>query len=114
VAGIASRIFLDLRLDPGTYWVQVDGYAGDQGDFDLDVRRVGQGSRLRLGSRWSRVGRGPVSGASEASIPPTLDKRLAIRGRWTQVDVVASNRAGARLRLGLRLRPGVRAGGAGR
>ncbi len=33
-----SRAFLDLVLDTGTYWVQVDGYNGDRGKWNLDVR----------------------------------------------------------------------------
>ncbi len=32
-----ERSFLDLDLDPGTYYVQVDGYAGDYGAWSLDV-----------------------------------------------------------------------------
>jgi hypothetical protein len=34
------RSFLDMTLDAGTYWVQVDGYAGDQGTWFLDVRML--------------------------------------------------------------------------
>jgi hypothetical protein len=34
------RSYLDLTLDPGTYWVQVDGYGSDQGTWFLDVRVV--------------------------------------------------------------------------
>lgn len=34
----ASKSFLDLALMPGTYWVQVDGYNGDRGPWNLDVR----------------------------------------------------------------------------
>jgi hypothetical protein len=34
----ASKSFLDLVLDAGTYWVQVDGYNGDRGPWNLDVR----------------------------------------------------------------------------
>lgn len=34
----AGRSFLDLTLDPGTYWLQIDGYAGDAGPWSLDVR----------------------------------------------------------------------------
>ena len=34
----ASRSFLDLTLDPGSYWVQVDGYNGDRGPWNLDMR----------------------------------------------------------------------------
>lgn len=34
----ASRSFLDLVLDPGTYWVQIDGYSGASGSWSLDVR----------------------------------------------------------------------------
>lgn len=34
----ASRSFLDLTLQAGTYWVQVDGYAGASGPWSLDVR----------------------------------------------------------------------------
>ncbi len=36
----ASRSYLDLTLEPGTYWVQVDGYDGDAGTWFLDVRVV--------------------------------------------------------------------------
>jgi hypothetical protein len=35
---VALRSFLDMTLDAGTYWVQVDGYAGEQGTWFLDVR----------------------------------------------------------------------------
>ena len=35
---IQQRSFLDMTLDAGTYWVQVDGYAGEQGTWFLDVR----------------------------------------------------------------------------
>ena len=34
----ASKSFLDLTLDAGTYWVQIDGYAEDYGQWNLDVR----------------------------------------------------------------------------
>jgi hypothetical protein len=34
------RSYLDLVLDPGTYWVQIDGFAGDAGAWLLDVRVV--------------------------------------------------------------------------
>jgi hypothetical protein len=34
----ADRSFLDLTLDAGVYWIQVDGYAGDSGSWLLDVR----------------------------------------------------------------------------
>jgi hypothetical protein len=34
------RSYLDLTLDPGTYWVQVDGYGADSGIWFLDVRIV--------------------------------------------------------------------------
>jgi hypothetical protein len=34
------RSYLDLPLDAGTYWVQVDGYSGDSGTWFLDVRVV--------------------------------------------------------------------------
>ena len=34
----ASKSFLDLTLDPGTYWVQIDGYNGDRGPWFLDLR----------------------------------------------------------------------------
>ena len=34
----ASRSFLDLTLDAGTYWVQIDGHAGASGSWNLDVR----------------------------------------------------------------------------
>jgi hypothetical protein len=33
----ASRSFLDLDLDSGDYYVQVDGYRGDSGAWSLDV-----------------------------------------------------------------------------
>jgi hypothetical protein len=34
------RSFLDMTLDAGAYWVQVDGYGGEQGTWLLDVRIV--------------------------------------------------------------------------
>jgi hypothetical protein len=34
----SGRSFLDLTLDAGTYWIQIDGYAGDAGPWNLDVR----------------------------------------------------------------------------
>lgn len=34
----ANRSFLDLTLAAGTYWVQIDGYAGAVGAWNLDVR----------------------------------------------------------------------------
>jgi hypothetical protein len=39
-AGFApgTRSFLERVLDPGTYWIQVDGYGGDKGTWNLDVR----------------------------------------------------------------------------
>jgi hypothetical protein len=40
-AGYAAlRSFLDMTLEAGTYWVQVDGYAGEQGTWFLDVRML--------------------------------------------------------------------------
>ena len=40
-AGYAPmRSFLDMTLDAGTYWVQVDGYGGEQGTWFLDVRML--------------------------------------------------------------------------
>jgi hypothetical protein len=33
-----SRSFLDVPLGAGTHWIQLDGYAGEVGAFDLDVR----------------------------------------------------------------------------
>lgn len=33
-----TRSFLDRTLPAGTYWVQVDGFAGDKGAWNLDVR----------------------------------------------------------------------------
>jgi hypothetical protein len=33
----ATRSFLDLRLQPGDYFVQIDGFAGDSGAWKLDV-----------------------------------------------------------------------------
>jgi hypothetical protein len=38
VGAYSSRSFLDLVLKPNTYWVQVDGYAGATGAWNLDVR----------------------------------------------------------------------------
>jgi Putative metal-binding motif len=35
-----SRSYLDLTLEPGKYWVQVDGYGGQSGPWFLDVRVV--------------------------------------------------------------------------
>ncbi|HKQ69923.1 MAG TPA: putative metal-binding motif-containing protein, partial [Polyangiaceae bacterium] len=40
VGRYASRSYLDLTLDPGTYWIQVDGFGGEQGTWFLDVRVV--------------------------------------------------------------------------
>ena len=34
----AGKSFLDLTLAPGTYWLQVDGYNGDRGPWNLDLR----------------------------------------------------------------------------
>ncbi len=34
----SNRSFLDLTLDPGTYWIQIDGYSGSMGAWNLDVR----------------------------------------------------------------------------
>jgi hypothetical protein len=34
----AQRSFLDLELDAGQYWVIVDGYSGQKGPWQLDVR----------------------------------------------------------------------------
>jgi hypothetical protein len=34
---VADRSFLDLVLEPGEYFVQVDGYSGDSGPWFLDV-----------------------------------------------------------------------------
>ncbi|MDF2698206.1 MAG: hypothetical protein K0S65_6589, partial [Labilithrix sp.] len=34
----ASRSFLDTTLAAGTYWIQLDGYAGAVGPWNLDVR----------------------------------------------------------------------------
>jgi hypothetical protein len=34
----ASRSFLDEELQAGTYWVQIDGYNGTKGAWNLDVR----------------------------------------------------------------------------
>ncbi len=36
----SATSFLDLTLGAGTYWIQVDGYAGDAGAWFLDVRVV--------------------------------------------------------------------------
>lgn len=38
IGSSGARSFLDLNLDAGTYWIQVDGYAGDSGKWNLDVR----------------------------------------------------------------------------
>ena len=35
-----KRSFLDVVLDPATYWLQIDGYAGDRGTWNLDLRVV--------------------------------------------------------------------------
>lgn len=35
-----NKSFLDLTLDPGVYFIQVDGFAGDSGPWFLDVRVV--------------------------------------------------------------------------
>jgi hypothetical protein len=35
-----SRSYLDLTLDAGTYYIQVDGFAGEAGAWSLDVRVV--------------------------------------------------------------------------
>lgn len=39
-AGFTSvgKSFLERVLDPGTYWIQIDGYGGDKGAWNLDVR----------------------------------------------------------------------------
>lgn len=34
----ASKSFLDLTLAAGTYWLQMDGYNGDRGPWNLDLR----------------------------------------------------------------------------
>jgi hypothetical protein len=34
----AQRSFLDLELDAGQYWIIVDGYSGQKGPWELDVR----------------------------------------------------------------------------
>lgn len=34
----ASKSFLDLTLATGTYWLQIDGYNGDRGPWNLDLR----------------------------------------------------------------------------
>ncbi|HEX4336663.1 MAG TPA: putative metal-binding motif-containing protein [Polyangiaceae bacterium] len=38
---VRDRSFLDLTLDPGDYWVQIDGYDGASGPWVLDVYVVG-------------------------------------------------------------------------
>jgi hypothetical protein len=38
VSGGPNRSFLDKTLDAGTYWVQIDGFAGSVGAWNLDVR----------------------------------------------------------------------------
>jgi hypothetical protein len=37
---VPLRSYLDLTLDPGTYWVQVDGFDYAAGAWFLDVRVV--------------------------------------------------------------------------
>lgn len=39
-----DRSFLDTTLAAGTYWVQIDGYAGAEGPWNLDVRVVSMDS----------------------------------------------------------------------
>ena len=39
-----DRSFLDLDLDSGDYYVQVDGYAGDSGAWLLDIYVVPDGA----------------------------------------------------------------------
>jgi hypothetical protein len=34
------RSFLDVTLSPGQYWIIIDGYAGDSGPWNLDVRVI--------------------------------------------------------------------------
>lgn len=36
----SNKSFLDLTLDSGTYFIQIDGYNGDEGPWFLDVRVV--------------------------------------------------------------------------
>ncbi len=36
----AQRSYLDLTLSAGTYFIQIDGYAGQTGPWFLDVRVV--------------------------------------------------------------------------
>ena len=38
VGGGPNRSFLDTTLAAGTYWVQIDGYGGSEGPWNLDVR----------------------------------------------------------------------------
>lgn len=40
VGASASRSYLDRVLEPGTYWIQIDGFAGAAGPWFLDVRIV--------------------------------------------------------------------------
>ena len=40
VGPTSGRSFVDQVLSAGTYWIQVDGYAGDSGAWLLDVRVV--------------------------------------------------------------------------
>jgi len=40
IGASASRSFLDRILEPGTYWIQIDGFAGGAGPWFLDVRIV--------------------------------------------------------------------------
>ena len=36
----AQRSYLDLTLSAGTYFIQIDGYAGQSGPWLLDVRVI--------------------------------------------------------------------------
>lgn len=40
VGYLAGRSYLDLTLDPGSYYIQIDGYILDEGPWFLDVRVV--------------------------------------------------------------------------
>jgi len=40
VGNSAARSYLDRVLEPGSYWIQVDGFAGASGPWFLDVRIV--------------------------------------------------------------------------
>ena len=34
----SEKSFLDLELQAGAYWIIIDGFAGETGAWDLDIR----------------------------------------------------------------------------